>query len=236
MLPLASTQTRRSKDKARTPSATRSTKPDFFQHSTTRRPRLFGRNIRLLEARILQQVYSKTGTCRFLLPATRASCLPRPPIPPPFCSAAFLRERRERDSMAKGRASSPTSLPLPPSHPTHTPLPPPSSHYILPIPPPLRPRRFSRYRLSFIPPSPFLLLFSSHHAPYPSPPPSPLTPSSLQSSRRIFLRSCDPSKGRTTSRIPRRTDHRPPSTHRAHACTHRISSHSSAPLREVKQQ
>ena len=81
---MASTQTHRSKDKARTPSATRSTKPDFFQHSTTRRPRLFGRNIRLLEARILQQVYSKTGTCRSLLPATRAPCLPRPHSTTPF--------------------------------------------------------------------------------------------------------------------------------------------------------
>lgn len=121
-------------------------------------------------------------------------------------------------------------------HPTHTPLPPPSSHYILPISPPLRHAAF----LGIVCPSfrPFLYYYYSHHhhAPYPSPPSSPLTPSSLQSSRRIFLRSCDPSKGRTTSRIPRRTDHRPPSTHRAHACTHRISSHSSAPLREVKQQ
>jgi hypothetical protein len=135
----------------------------------------------------------------------------------------------------------PSSIPLPPT-PTHPrtrihrrllPL------HILPIspPPPL-----SRYRLSFIPPLPYCHLSPSSSPPprsLPSPPPSPLTPPSLQSSRRILLRSCDPSKGRTTSRIPRRTDHRPPSTHsldRAHACTHRISSHLSAPLHEVKQQ
>lgn len=136
------------------------------------------------------------------------------------------------------------SLSLPLYIPTHAQtLPPPSSHshyILLPISPP--PRRFLGIvsPSSFRPSAPPLLAIISHllhhrHAPSPS----PLTPSSLQPSRRILPRSCDPSKGRTTSRIPRRTDHRPSSTHardRAHAYTHRISSHSSARLREVKQQ